>query len=90
MAEETKLALKWYFERKLPGAKNVEIRNFKQPSAGWSDEAFIFDVHWESDGTGQQKGFAIRKQNKGGLMRENKNFFQQYKFLDCLNDQEDE
>jgi aminoglycoside phosphotransferase (APT) family kinase protein len=84
MADAVKQALISYFQRKLEDAENLEIRKFKQPSGGWSDEAFIFDLHWEAKGQRQQKGFAIRKQNKGGLMRENKNFIQQYKFLDRL------
>ncbi|WP_077213319.1 phosphotransferase family protein [Bacillus dakarensis] len=84
MSETTKQALKSYFESKLEGAVNLRISDFKQPSAGWSDEAFIFNVNWESDGETHQKGFAIRKQNKGGLMRENKNFYNQYNFLDIL------
>ncbi|WP_423802103.1 phosphotransferase family protein [Neobacillus sp. SAB-20_R2A] len=84
MAEEIKLSLKAYFESKIKGAKNVEIQEFSQPSAGWSDEAFIFDVHWETASGVQKKGFAVRKQNKGGLMRENRNFFLQFKYLDRL------
>jgi aminoglycoside phosphotransferase (APT) family kinase protein len=84
MAEVIKQALKSYFEKKFQGAKNIEILDFNQPSAGWSDEAFIFNLSWEVDGKGHQKGFAIRKQNKGGLMREHKIFLQQFKFLDRL------
>lgn len=84
MTEAVKQALKSYFQKKIEGAEKLEIHHFKQPSGGWSDEAFIFDVGWETEGQSHQKGFAIRKQNKGGLMRENKNFYQQYKFLDRL------
>lgn len=84
-----KQSLASYFSAKLPEAKNIQIKNFRQPSAGWSDEAYIFDVSWEEDGKTKEKGFAIRKQNKGGLMRETKNFYLQFKFLDRLSKSSD-
>lgn len=84
MSDSIILALKSYFENKIEGAEKLEIKDFKQPSAGWSDEAFIFNVHWETKGIRHNKGFAIRKQNSGGLMRENKNHYKQYQFLDLL------
>jgi aminoglycoside phosphotransferase (APT) family kinase protein len=89
VTEKMEEALQAYFESKLTGAKNVEVRDLFQPSAGWSDEAFIFNVHWESANGKQQKGFAVRKRNKGGLMRENRNFYQQFKFLDILSKNSD-
>ncbi|WP_174733055.1 phosphotransferase family protein [Mesobacillus harenae] len=84
MAEEVIQVLEAYFMEKLVGSKNLEIRDFYQPSAGWSDESFIFTVCWDTLGGSHEKGFAIRKQNKGGLMSEGKNFHQQFKFLDRL------
>lgn len=89
MAELIKNALQAYFASKLTGAKRVEIRDLHQPSAGWSAEAFIFHVHWESAIGKQQKGFAIRKQTKGGLMPESRNFYHQFKFLDILSKNSD-
>lgn len=84
MAEEVIQTLESYFGKKLDEAKNIEILDFHQPSAGWSDESFIITVRWNANGRSHEKGFAIRKQNKGGLMSEGKNFHQQFKFLDRL------
>ncbi|MEH7112498.1 phosphotransferase family protein [Neobacillus niacini] len=84
MAEDMKQALKSYFQSKIEGADNLEIQNFKQPSGGWSDEAFIFDVHWSAKGQNRQKGFAVRKQKEGGFMPEMKNLYPQFKFLNLL------
>ncbi len=77
-------AIRLFFERKLAGAKNVQICDFQQPSAGWSDEAFTFSVTWEMNGEAHHKGYAIRKQNKGGLMTDYQNSYRHYKLLDRL------
>ncbi len=77
-------SLESYMAGKIGTGDSHEIRNFVQPSAGWSDEAFIFDLHWKEKGHSVKKGFAIRKQNKGGLMRETKDFSLQFSFLAWL------
>ncbi|WP_462413707.1 phosphotransferase family protein [Neobacillus sp. Marseille-QA0830] len=89
MTESIQKALEDYFETKLTGSKSVEIQDFFQPSSGWSDESFIFTVHWESPIGKQQKGFAIRKKTKGGLTLDFRSFYQQFQFLDLLSKHSD-
>ncbi|MDE5414528.1 phosphotransferase family protein [Alkalihalobacterium chitinilyticum] len=89
MAEETKQAIQLYFQKKISEGQSVQITDFHQPSAGWSDEAFTFTVNWEQNGEMHQKGFAIRKQNKGGLMTEYQDSYQHFKLLDRLSKHSD-
>ncbi|OLO36365.1 hypothetical protein BTR23_15970 [Alkalihalophilus pseudofirmus] len=89
MVKTTMQAIEAYFNNKLLDGKNVRITDFNQPSAGWSDEAFTFTVVWEQEGKTLEKGYAIRKQNKGGLMTEYQDAYRHFKLLDRLSKNSD-
>lgn len=90
MATQTKdlqAVLADYISEKILKKPNIKLTNFTQPSGGWSDETYMFDIHWRENEQEKRKGFVVRKVKKVGLMAKNKNLYPQYAILDILSSQ---
>jgi aminoglycoside phosphotransferase (APT) family kinase protein len=51
-----------YLRSKLPQARNLELRNFRRHTEGWSWETFSCDAHWQEDDREVRQGYVLRKE----------------------------
>jgi aminoglycoside phosphotransferase (APT) family kinase protein len=76
-----------YFKKKMPQVQDIAIQGLERASGGWSDEAYLFSLQWEENGSVRQQGMVIRKSGKSGLdlLKQEGTLKRQFEILQKLN-----
>lgn len=60
MSAEHLEALQGWLKREWPQRQQLEVRNVRPPIQGFSNETWIFDLHWQEAGAAQQQAVVLR------------------------------
>jgi aminoglycoside phosphotransferase (APT) family kinase protein/putative sterol carrier protein len=71
---------------KMPKASDLSISNLRKPSAGFSNETFLFEAAWREDERERQASWVVRVQPTGFQVFPEYDLSVQFRILRCLAD----
>jgi aminoglycoside phosphotransferase (APT) family kinase protein len=84
--EALRRTLAAWLAKRMPAASGISISNLRKPSAGLSNETFLFDAEWQSDERPQRASWVVRVEPTGFQVFPEYDLSVQFRILKCLAD----
>lgn len=70
--------------KRYPNSNNIEINNIRNPAQGFSNETWLFDLHWFRDGTLELQPMVLRLEAREPSTFQEYDVLVQYRCMDAL------